>query len=306
MNAVSATLLLPASGRFDGVALPSALGRALARADLAVLPAGEGAQLERHVSLVPASDAWPVAALTRQRDAGDAGDVVWLRADPCFVAADMQGVRLLAHGPALALTAAEAEGFAAELAPVFAEHGLGFSAPDPSRWYVRLPAGVATPAFVAVDDVLGDDLFDHLPEGGQGRLWRSLLTHTQMLLHQMPLNVARHVAGKAMVNSLWFWGAGAMPDTVVCPYGQVRSPDPLLQALAAQSDAGAAQRQLVDLRHLRDGSTAIDQALMPLLDAVDCGEVSTLVLDFADGVSYTLRARQRWRFWRGVQKSLRR
>ena len=303
---LTATLLLPASDRLEGLALPPALGRALARADHSQLAAGEPAQLARHVQSVPAAATCPVAALTRQLDAGDAGTSRWLRADPCFVAADMQGVRMLAHGPALALTAEEAAGFAAELAPVFAEHGLVFSAPEPSRWYLKLPVGMDIPELVAVDTVLGDDLFEHLPVGEQGRLWRSLLSDTQMLLHQMPLNAARHGAGKAMVNSLWFWGAGVLPERVSCAYGQVRSPDPLLQALAAQAAKGDPQRQLVDLRHLRDGQAMIDQALVPLLEALGRGELSQLELDFADGQSWRFERGQRWRFWRGTRKTLQR
>lgn len=295
---LTATLLLPDSGRLEGLALPPALGRALARGVIEHKRGGEAAQLRRHLSVLPDSEPLPVAALTRQVDAGDAGREQWLRADPCFVAADMQGVRLLAHGPALALTAEEAAAFADELIPVFAERGLQFSAPDPSRWYLRLSGDTELPALVPVDTVLGDDLFDHLPSGPSGRLWRSLLSDTQMLLHQLPINAKRQAAGKAMVNSLWFWGAGTLPDQVRCIYGQIRSPDPLLQAVGQLSGRSDAQQQLVDLRHVRDGQTLIDQALMPLVKALADGELSCLQLDLADGLCISMRRSQRWHFWR--------
>lgn len=296
----TATLLLPASGRFDGAALPPVLARALARADLQ-LPGGDGReQLRRHFPQVLAAGAgWPVAALTRQLDAGDAGDGLWLRADPAHVAADMQGVRMLAHGPALALEAEQAAALAAALQPVFAEHGMQLSTPAPDRWYLQLPPQLSLPAFADIDNVLGDDLFDHLPAADAGRLWRSLLSDTQVLLHQHPLNRERAGQGKAAVNSLWFWGAGRLPASLGCNYGQVRSPDPLLQAMAAGAVDGPAQ--LVDLRHLRNPQVVMEQALLPLLAALHGGELQALELDFADGHVYRLRRGQRWRLWRRSQ-----
>ena len=296
----TATLLLPASGRFEGAALPPVLARALARADLQ-LPGGDGRQqLRRHFPQVLAAEAgWPVAALTRQLDAGDAAGSVWLRADPAHVAADMQGVRMLAHGPALALEPVQASELAAALQPVFAGHGMQLSTPAPDRWYLQLPPQLSLPAFADIDNVLGDDLFEHLPAGEPGRLWRSLLSDTQVLLHQHPLNRQRAGLGKASVNSLWFWGAGRLPAVIACDYGQVRSPDPLLQAIAAGAVDGPAQ--LVDLRHLRSAQVVMEQALLPLLDALNKGELDALELDFADGHVYRLRRGQRWRLWRRAQ-----
>ena len=303
----TATLLLPASGRFEGAALPPVLARALAQADLQQLGGDGRRQLQRHFPAALAADGgWPVAALTRQLDAADAGDGLWLRADPAHVAADMQGVRMLAHGPALALDAAQAAQLVQAVAEVFAEHGMQLSTPSPDRWYLHLPAGLSLPGFVDIDQVLGDDLFDHLPEGEAGRLWRSLLSDTQVLLHQHPLNAERARQGKAAVNSLWFWGLGRLPAEVACRFGQVRSPDPLLQAIAAQSGSGDESAQLVDLRHLRSAQVMIEQALLPLLAALGKGELDTLELDFADGLVYRLRRGQRWRVWRRAQTSLQR
>ena len=298
----TATLLLPPVGRLEGAALPPPLARALARADLLPADAGGRGQLPRHFPSLPAALAdWPVAALTRQRDAGDAGSALWLRADPAHIAADMQGVRMLAHGPAMALSADQAQALVQALQPSFAAHGIELSAPDPARWYLRVPDGVAVPALVEVDTVLGDDLFDHLPAGEDGRLWRSLLSDTQVLLHQHPLNAERAASGQAVVNSLWFWGAGRHPVQVDTPFGQVRSPDPLLQAIAAHAPAQAEGDQLVDLRHLRQPQVLIDQALLPLLAAIGRSELDELVLDFEDGPSYRLLPGQRWRLWRRTQ-----
>ena len=42
----------------------------------------------------------------------------------------------------------------------------------------------------------------------------------------------------------------------------------------------------------------------PLLHDLRAGGIASAVLDFADGARFTLRARQRWRFWRRPLHSL--
>lgn len=298
----TATLLLPPLSRLEGTALPPVLARALARADLLPAAADGRGQLARHFPSLPADPGqWPVAALTRQLDAGDAGHWLWLRADPAHIVADLQGVRMLAHGPAMALEPEQAQELVAALQPSFAAHGIELSAPHPARWYLRVPDGIALPALADIDSVLGDDLFDYLPAGEDGRLWRNLLTDTQMVLHHHRLNARRTAAGQAVVNTLWFWGAGRHPAQVASPFGQVRSPDPLLQAIAAHAPARAGGDQLVDLRHLRQPQVLVEQALLPLLAAIGRGELHELVLDIDQGPAYRLLRSQRWRLWRRAQ-----
>ncbi|KAG0920402.1 hypothetical protein G6F32_015619 [Rhizopus arrhizus] len=76
--------------RLAAAALPDDVARALGRATALQLDAGERAQLQRHFSV--AAPQWPVAALTRQRDVGDAAGARWLRADPACMVPDMHAV----------------------------------------------------------------------------------------------------------------------------------------------------------------------------------------------------------------------
>jgi len=298
----SATLLLPARSRFAGRPLPAAFAKALAQADRQSGAAGERDQLSRHFQLIP--DHWPVAALTRQLDAGDAAQSSWLRADPAHVAPDMGGARMLSHGEALALTAEDAAQLLPALRPLFGDAGFALDAPRPSRWYLRLSRESKLPSFAPPDQVLGDDLFAHLPEGDLGRRWRALLTETQVILHNHPWNAMRASLGKPSVNSLWFWGAGALPDFVRTPFRQVKGSETLLRALAEAAGVSgmAADAQevdaLVDLRHLRDLTLVAHEAVQPLLEAVRKRELQSLTLDFEDGAIFQLRREQRWRFWR--------
>ena len=298
----SATLLLPLRSRFAGQALAATFAKTLAQADRETGDAGERAQLRRHFQLIP--DHWPIAALTRQRDAGDAAQSSWLRVDPAYVAPDMGGARMLAHGEALALTAEDVAQLLPALRPLFGDAGFSLDAPHPSRWYLRLPRESRLPTFAAPDEVLGEDLFAHLPEGDLGRRWRALLTEAQVVLHNHPWNSVRASLGKPAVNSLWFWGAGALPDFVRTRYRQVKGNDILLRSLASAAgvpdEAGEVEEvdALVDLRHLRDLGTLARDAVQPLLEAVRKRELESLGLDFEDGAIFHLRREQRWRFWR--------
>ena len=195
--------------------------------------------------------------------------------------------RMLAHGESLGLSAEDAANLLPALKPLFGDSGMPLDAPHPARWYLRLPLEAQLPEFAPVDDVLGDDLFAHLPHGDAGRRWRALLSEAQVLLHNHPWNAQRVSQGKPPVNSLWFWGAGALPDFVRTGFRQVKGNDVLLQALAQAAGVDASHAggeggvdALIDLRHLRNLDLLCRDALRPLLEALKKGELDTLTLDF--------------------------
>ena len=303
----TATLLLPPRVRLAGQPLPESVARALGRADRA--PTGEAgvrAQLLRHFTLLPRS--WPMAALTRQQDVGDAPLAAWLRADPAYVRPDINGARLLAYGDALQLTQEDADALLPPLRPLFGDTGFPIDAPAPSRWYLRLPREAKLPSFVEPADALGADLFEHLPEGPEGRRWRALLSEAQVVLHNHPHNAARIATGKPPVNSLWFWGGGILPDHVTTAHASIQSDDATVLALAAAAKtptavlpsryALATVDALLDLRAARDVDSLASDWLVPAIDTVRRGELERLRLDCEDGSGFTLERRQRWRFWR--------
>jgi hypothetical protein len=303
----AATLLLPSRARFAGQALPSATARALGRADRSQIgEPGERAQLLRHFDLLPRG--WPVAALTRELDAGDAPLSAWLRADPVYVRPDINGARLLAHDQAMQLGGDDIEALLPALRPLFGDTGFTIDAPTPGRWYLRLPREARLPVFAAPADALGADLFEHLPEGPEGRRWRALLSEAQVVLHNHPHNALRIAAGKPPVNSLWFWGGGILPDHVTTSLVSVYTDDTTLLALASagraralplpEGFAPAATSTLHDLRAVRGTAALVNEWLSPALAALQSGELERLRLDFEDGIGFTIEHRQRWRFWR--------
>ena len=304
------TLLLPASSRFAGVALPQALARALGRGDRVEHELGEDAQLARHFQLLP--NRWAPAALTRVVDGGieDAGSSGWLRADPAYIRPDINGARLLATGDTLGLDLDDVEALLPALRPLFGDAAFTLDAPHPGRWYLRLPRDTPLPAFAAPAQALGEDVFEHIPGGAEARRWRVLSSEAQVVLHNHPHNAARAARGKPPINSLWFWGGGVLPDHVTSTSLTLFSDDPLLHGLAAVGklvpmpldaftdfDADA----LVDLRATRD-THALASALMP--PAAACAARREVVFDFADGQAFTMQPGQRWRFWRSPMATL--
>lgn len=295
------TLLLPAAARFAGIALPPALAKALGRAQRVQLDAGEQAQLARHFDLRP--HGWPAAALTRLLDAGEgeARGATWLRADPAHIRPDINGARLLGVGANLGMDQADVDALLPVLRPLFGDAGFTLDAPQPTRWYLRLPADTPLPAFAPPEQALGDDVFDHAPRGDAARRWRALESELQITLHNHPHNAARLASGRVPVNALWFWGGGNLPDAVSASVPTVYSDDPAvlgaarlgrLQGMPLPATPAIDGDALVDLRGQRDVRGLVERWLLPALAG---GEAT---FDFADGLAFALRPGQRWRLWR--------
>lgn len=307
--------LLPAWSVFGRQGLSPDLAKALGRAD--VLARGEPgsepgaeAQAKRHFMITPTH--WAPAALTRQADVGDAAGAAWLRADPAHVRPEMNGARLLGIGDRLSLSQADVDALLPALKPVFGDAGFTLDAATPSRWYLRLSREAKWPRFSAPDDALGEDLFEHQPDGPEGRRWRALLNEVQIVLHNHPWNAERAARGMVQVNALWVWGGGVMPDRVTSTLESAYSDDDVIQALMkvaggiantlpndfAGGSASAGEAALFDLRRIRDLAALQRDWLLPALQGMRSGRIRTLIFDAADGVQLRLSAGQGWRFWR--------
>lgn len=274
----------------------------IARAD--PLPAGPRGYLAGLESYFACPGGLPAAALTRELLMGDAADAAWLSADPAWVQPDLNGARLLACGQ-LALTMEEADALARPLRPVFGDAGMLLEVSSPDRWHLRLPKDSQIPAFASPERALGEDLFEHLPQGADGRRWRMLINETQILLHQHPVNQARSERGLPPVNSLWFWGGGTLPAHVRTALAAVIGDDVLLGALAGRAGlvmqprtpahvALARTGGMIDLQDLPVDVIANDwwPSLEPLLRTQPVQWV------FASGERFVHRPWHRWRFWR--------
>jgi hypothetical protein len=199
-----------------------------------------------------------------------------------------------------------------KLKPLFGDFGFEFSAPHPARWYLRAPRESKLPSFHPPAAALGGNLADFLPAGDNAARWRQLLNESQVLLHNHPINAQRAERGAVAVNSLWFWGAGVLPDTIRSDRSHVTSDDAALHGLAREAqlplvradefgalDPGLAA-PMIDLREVRDPVVLETRWTIPAADARRRGALDALELASTDGRAFSYRHAHRWRFWRGA------
>lgn len=252
-----------ASGLTAGLSLP-ALEAMLACARFAHGP-GKSFEswLGQAFGLPP--DRIPVAALRRlgERD-NTSVEGEWLCADPVHLRFAREHL-LLEDGFDLGLSAADA----ATLLEGLNDHFLAtepdficFEARSSRRWYLRLRSP-ARAEFSALSDVVGRPVARFMPRGEDSSRWQRIINESQVFLHNHPVNQAREAAGERMVNSLWLWGAGALPEKVVAPAPIVRTEDRLTCGLARA--AGVRPDGLTGRLPSQDAFIVVDALYRPSL-----------------------------------------
>jgi hypothetical protein len=261
----------------------------------------------------------PVAAATGRFDLPqESADGGWVRADPVHLRPDM-GKLLLYGAPTLALTTEEAVRLAEEINSVLVEEGLRvLVGRDPGRWYLHLNSVPAIKTFPPTA-ASGQHIDPFLPGGPDARQWHRLANDIQMMLHRSPLNAAREARGEPAVNSVWFWGCGALPPlrsswtVVVTDFPTAAGlamaagtpcaePAPLHPPAAGRSlcvpSLGHDDLLRGDAGAWREQVQALDSVyLAPLLAAVRRGTLAAITVHLP-GAAYTLRRRDLWRIWR--------
>jgi hypothetical protein len=205
---------------------------------------------------------WPVAPYTLLADGGSPERHFWMRADPVHLRAGNDSIVLVAD-PASGVSRAEAEALAEALNRHFGE-SLPLLAPDPGRWYVRIdPAPEAQTTPPAAGE--GKEIQAHLPSGRDAMRLRALMNETQMLLHEHAVNAAREARGEPALNSLWFWGGGAIEGAPARPFSAVIAGDPLARGLALA--AGIPVRNLPENAQLPLAALEEKSVALVVLDA---------------------------------------
>ena len=170
----------------------------------------------------------PAAALRRLALREHPEEADWLCLDP--VRLNFQERSLVVDDPHnLRLSDDEAAALAVALAPTFAELGA-LEVLAPTRWNLRLSA--AAPAFQPLPQAAGRAAAP-LPLDAAYAPWRQALNEAQMVLHAHPVNQARQAAGQPVVNSLWPWGGGRLPQPrTATTHDALWSNDPVARGIA--------------------------------------------------------------------------
>lgn len=111
----------------------------------------------------------------------------------------------------LNLSLEETQQMIAELNEALAEDARSFLHDKAGNWFHK---GMAATALDAAPPtaVEGHPMTLALPRSDDAREWRSLWSESQMVLHQSAVNQARQSRGEPVINSVWFWGGGALPN----------------------------------------------------------------------------------------------
>lgn len=299
MTAARIQLLLPAQARWPQPLAPG-IATAIARAD----------RIDATLAGVPDMPASAALARLGEGDLGlhEVRAHRWLRADPAWIRPDINGARLFAVGAMMPMDAEDMDAFAAAVQALCDESDALLQPLHPQRWYLRLPPDAELPRFATPVEALGEDVFDHRPQGWAARRWRVLDNEVQVMLHQHPRNALRQRQGKPPVNALWWWGGAALPDTLPAIAPTLYSDDPLLRggARLASMATDALPRDwpgdpagLYDLRGVR-GDALTAGWLQPALQwMAETG--GGMDWNVEDGPTWRLARRQRWRLWRRPQ-----
>jgi hypothetical protein len=260
---------------------------------------------------------WPIAAIALAQSGCQPGGDYWLRADPVHVRIERDRVilsEIAEPSPDEARLLCEA--LSAHFGEVFSPQPL-----RPGAWVVRItghPEISTTPLSLAA----GQHIDPLLPSGSDAMQWRKLLNEAQMLLFSHPVNQAREARGETVINSVWLWGGGQLPETsgqsshtVLCDQFDWR-------ALAEFAGARAGtlpekwsleipEDALVILdaphRHLRRGDF---EAWLAAMQDFEHNWLQPLLAsgrpfgldDPLQGSSLSWRSAYRWKFWRRAPK----
>jgi hypothetical protein len=240
-----------------------------------------------------------------------------LRADPVYMRADTSRVYLF-DADSIGLDSAEADLLLELLNDAFGADNLRFRrGVNATRWYVEgapAPTGVTYSPFDLRGQALEPSLLAMRDMGDLKRL----MTEAQMLLHECAVNEVRVAAGKAPVNSIWFWGAGKLPAARTAAIQHLLTEDDLAAACAEHAgivcgrDLGALDSLLgaavsalgVVCAASAPGGTLdrfLDVILNPALTALRQQRLAHLTLHTRTA-RYDVTRRSQWRVWRSAGK----
>lgn len=195
---------------------------------------GQGERRELEVDWLPAAfglHTLPAAAL-RKLGAGRTASGTWICLDPVRWHVAPEGVTL--DDPArLDLSEAESAALIEAIRPLFADWGE-LSASAPGCWELQLKQDIALET-QPLPAALHLAIDPNLPGGEAGTAWRRLLAEAQMVLHAHPVNRRREADDRPIVNSLWPWGQGSLPDAIRADFNSVWSADPVVAGLCAHA-----------------------------------------------------------------------
>ena len=198
----------------------------------------------------------PVAALNWLLYHGEAPSQWMMRADPVCVQPNRDHLIMMGNDM-LNISDDEAQCLVNDINDTYADTGWQLHALSPSHWIIQSPQPLDMTTY-PLQSVLGKNISQYLPYGGDSAAWHAVMNELQMFLYAHPVNREREAKGLPVINSVWLWGGGVLPDESKSdqsiPWVQCWSDNAVVQALAKMK-----QLPRVDLPE--DGNVWLKQAI---------------------------------------------
>jgi len=113
------------------------------------------------------------------------------------------------------LSEAEAQEMLDDLNTHFEQDGLEFILGSNQHWYLAISNGESVTT-TPLSEVLRKNIANFQPQStteNSAINWQVIQNEAQMILHASAVNQQREMAGLTTINSLWFWGGGAVDKT---------------------------------------------------------------------------------------------
>lgn len=232
-----------------------------------------------------------------------------LCADPCYLHPDRD--KLLMFYRDLDINLEEARAIADRVQPLLDEFNARLEVIQPHEWILELDSAPQV-SFASKEGLNGLPVTDFLPRGPDAQRWLRLWNEIQMQLFDCEENLVREQAGKMPINSLWFWGRGALPSWQSWPH--VSGTETSLAKLAADSESSYyADAQFSDINsraalHVQAFDVQGDwdlqlaqlhaQWLAPALSSLKKWQLRELEIIVPEWGVYRLNSLSSWWFWR--------
>lgn len=180
---------------------------------------------------------WPIAPIMLHTDGSDlmkTSKDFWMRADPVHLRIEQNHI-MLADSQVFKISQEEAKQIVQDLNRNLGSHDFSFLSLRPDRWYIRTSRAPEMQTHT-LGQVTGMNINNFLPTGNESIIWHKIFNEIQMLLYEHPINQVRESRGELIINSVWFWGGGNMPQSMQSPYTHIWSDYDLPRALALASN----------------------------------------------------------------------
>lgn len=244
--------------------------------------------------------------------------------DPVHLQADVAD-SLLLDNSCMDVSRQEADALIDTLRCYFSEYDFSYSAPN--HWHMKSQNSFLMHT-QSLSVVSGAYINRSLPVGRDAVKCLKLLTEIQMMLFKHAVNRVREQDGRLLINSVWPYGGGYLPDDVNTVYHEVFSKEPSAIGLArlAGISIGDFPEQFADLKlslkgknillistDLLGAQTLSEEQIharlenyeirwfQPVLEAIKNDLIDILELDFCDGHIYQVSKSSLRRFWRSTK-----